>query len=104
MSGRYPPGPVFKLAVALAALESGAAIAADKVFCPGRVKHGDRYYHCWKRHGHGAVDMVEAIAGSCDVYFYDRALKVGIGRIADMARRLGFGSPLGLDLPSEAGA
>ena len=103
VSGRYPPGSVFKLAVALAALESGAVAAADKVFCSGRVKHGDRYYHCWKRSGHGAVDMVEAIAGSCDVYFYDRALKIGIGRIAEMARRLGFGSPLGLDLPSEAG-
>lgn len=103
VSGRYPPGSVFKLAVALAALESGAVGAADKVFCPGRVKHGDRYYHCWKRHGHGAVDMVEAIAESCDVYFYDRALKIGIGRIAAMARRLGLGSPLGLDLPSEAG-
>ena len=102
-SGRYPPGSVFKLAVALAALESGAVMAADKVLCPGRVKHGDRYYHCWKRHGHGAVDMVEAIAVSCDVYFYDRALKIGIGRIAEMARRLGLGSPLGLDLPSEAG-
>ena len=103
VSGRYPPGSTFKLAVALAALESGAVAAADKVFCPGRVKHGDRFYHCWKRGGHGAVDMVDAISRSCDVYFYDRALKVGIGRIADMAQRLGLGRPLGLDLPSESG-
>ena len=103
VSGQYPPGSTFKLAVALAALESGAVDPRRTVTCHGRMKLGNHMFHCWKRTGHGAVDMRAGIARSCDVYFYDTALKVGIERIAAMARRLGFGERLGIDLPNEAG-
>ncbi len=102
VAGQYPPGSTFKPVVALAALEAGAVDPEETVFCPGHRRLGDRRFHCWKRGGHGKVAMREAIARSCDVYFYDVALRVGIERIAAMAHRLGFGEPLGLDLPNEA--
>ena len=102
VSGQYPPGSVFKLAVALAALEAGAVDPGDRVFCSGRIVLGDRAFHCWKRGGHGWMDMRDGIAQSCDVYFYDIALKAGIERIAAMAARLGFGERLGVELPNEA--
>jgi penicillin-binding protein 2 len=103
VSGQYPPGSTFKLAVALAALESGMVSAGHNVYCPGHMKLGNRRFHCWKRGGHGRLGMVEALSQSCDVYFYDIALKVGIKRIAETAHKLGLGSRLGVDLPSEAG-
>lgn len=102
VSGQYPPGSVFKLAVALAALEAGAVDPGDRVFCGGRIVLGDHAFHCWKRGGHGWMDMRDGIARSCDVYFYDTALKAGIERIAAMAARLGFGARLGVELPNEA--
>ena len=102
VSGQYPPGSVFKLAVALAALEAGAVDPGDRVFCGGRILLGDHAFHCWKRGGHGWMDMRDGIARSCDVYFYDTALKAGIERIAAMAARLGFGERLGVELPNEA--
>jgi penicillin-binding protein 2 len=102
ISGQYPPGSTFKLAVAVAALESGVLGAGHSVYCPGHMKLGNRRFHCWKRGGHGRLGMVEALAQSCDVYFYDIALKVGIKRIAETAHKLGLGNRLGIDLPSEA--
>ncbi|MBL28351.1 MAG: penicillin-binding protein 2 [Rhodospirillaceae bacterium] len=101
ISGQYPPGSTFKLVVALAALESGVVTESHRVWCPGHMTLGNRRFHCWKRGGHGHLTMVEAIAQSCDVYFYDLSLKVGIDRIAAMANRLGLGSTLALDLPGE---
>ena len=102
VAGRYPPGSTFKPAVALAALEAGAVDPDRTVFCGGRMKLGNHAFHCWKRGGHGHLAMRDAIAQSCDIYFYDIALKVGIERIAAMAERLGLGPRLGLDLPNEA--
>ena len=69
------------------------------VYCPGYYRLGDSIFHCWKRGGHGRLSMVEAIAQSCDVYFYDLALRAGVDSIADMARRLGFGETFNLGLP-----
>jgi penicillin-binding protein 2 len=103
VSGQYPPGSTFKLAVALAALESGLVGAGHSVYCPGHMKLGNRRFHCWKRGGHGRLGLVEALSQSCDVYFYDIALKIGIKRIAETAEKLGLGNRLGIDLPSEAG-
>ncbi len=100
-TGEYPPGSTFKLIVALAALEAGIVGPDDGVFCPSFMTIGNRRFHCWKRGGHGTLSMADAIAQSCDVYFYDIALKVGIERIAAMAKRLGLGVHLGLDLPNE---
>jgi penicillin-binding protein 2 len=102
VAGQYPPGSTFKLIVALAALEAGAVDPNSTVYCPGHMQLGRHRFHCWKRGGHGKLGMIDGIAKSCDVYFYDTALKVGIKGIAAMARRLGLGARLGFDLPGEA--
>jgi len=101
ISGQYAPGSTFKMIVALAALEKGVITPEQKVFCEGHMELGNAKFHCWKKHGHGAQDMVEAIMHSCDVYFYEIARRTGINRIAAMARRFGLGSVMGLDLPGE---
>ncbi len=101
IGGQYPPGSTFKMMVALAALETGVAGPDYEVFCPGYVQLGDHQFHCWKRWGHGRLKLVDAIAQSCDVYFYDLARRLGVDAIADMARRFGLGQTLGIDLPGE---
>ncbi len=101
ISGQYPPGSTFKMAVALAALERGVMPPTAKVYCSGSVKLGNAEFHCWKKGGHGSVDMEAAITQSCDVYFYEIAKRIGIDRIGAMARRLGLGDRLGIDLPGE---
>ncbi len=101
IAGQYPPGSTFKLMVALAALEAGVASPDYEVYCPGFLQLGDHQFHCWKRWGHGQLALVDAIAQSCDVYFYDLARRVGVDAIAAMAHRFGFGQTLGIDLPGE---
>lgn len=101
IAGRYAPGSTFKMAVLLAALEKGVVSPDTEVFCPGHMELGNARFHCWKEHGHGHVDADAAIAQSCDVYFYEVARRTGIERIAAMAKRLGFGEALGIDLPGE---
>jgi penicillin-binding protein 2 len=100
ISGQYAPGSTFKIAVMLAALEAGIP-PEHSVFCPGHVKLGNQRFHCWKRHGHGAMKMIDAMRESCDVWFYRVALKLGIDKISDAARRLGLGETLGIDLDGE---
>ena len=90
VEGLYPPGSTFKIVVALAALESGAISPKKTVFCPGHWDYGDRRYHCWEQKGHGYVDLIGALKHSCDVYFYQLALKIGIDAIKRMALKLGF--------------
>lgn len=90
IEGLYPPGSTFKIVVALAALESGAISPKEKVFCPGFWEYGDHKYHCWEKHGHGYVDMYGALKHSCDIYFYQLALKIGIDAIKHMALKLGL--------------
>ena len=102
IAGQYPPGSTFKMVVALAALENGVVGPDHKVTCTGEMELGDHVFHCWKRYGHGERRMVDAIEQSCDIYFYDIARRVGIDRIAEMARRLGLGQATGIDLPGEA--
>lgn len=101
LSGQYPPGSTFKMMVALAGLESGITTRGHTVFCNGKVKLGNGTFHCWKRAGHGKMDLGRAIEQSCDVYFYDIAKRVGIDRIAEMANRFGLGMRSGIELPSE---
>ena len=101
IAGQYPPGSTFKMIVVLAALESGALTPQHRVTCTGEIEFGDRIFHCWKRGGHGTLAMLEAIEQSCDVYFYDISLRVGVDRIAAMARRFGLGEPTGIDLAGE---
>lgn len=91
IAGGYPPASTFKMVVMLAALESGLIDPDDKILCLGKVRLGNRNFHCWKRQGHGRVDMRDALKQSCDTYFYDIAQVVGMEKIADVARRLGLG-------------
>lgn len=99
--GQYAPGSTFKMVVALAALEAGAIEPHQTVWCPGHMTLGGHRFHCWKREGHGHMNLLEGIKQSCDVYFYEIAKRTGVDRIADMARRFGLGSTMDLDLPGE---
>jgi len=101
IAGQYPPGSVFKIAVALAALERGVITPAQRIFCPGYYTLGDARFHCWRKHGHGWVDLHTGISRSCDVYFYELARRLGVDRISQMANRLGLGGVHDLDLPGE---
>ena len=103
ISGLYAPGSTFKMIVALAALEGGIAGPEQLFYCRGHLRLGNAKFHCWKRGGHGWVNMRQGLQQSCDVYFYELAKKVGIDRIAKMATRLGLGSPMGIELPGEKG-
>lgn len=101
ISGVYPPGSTFKMITALAGLKAGVINKHTTVFCPGYYELGNDKFHCWKKHGHGKVDLTEALAQSCDTYFYKMSTEVGIDAIADMARRFGMGSKLGFELAEE---
>ena len=100
VQGTYPPASTFKMVVAMAALEQGLVDPEDTVFCPGYLEVAGRRFHCWKRSGHGRVDMQDSIEQSCDVYFYTLALKVGIENISAMSNRFGLG--LRYDVPMSA--
>jgi penicillin-binding protein 2 len=103
ITGMYPPGSTFKPVVALAALTSGAMSPAARVHCSGARALGSHVFHCWKRGGHGSMDMHSAIKQSCDVYFYECARRTGIEAIAATARKLGLGQTYGLEVPGEKG-
>jgi penicillin-binding protein 2 len=96
----YPPGSTFKMVTALAALEAGLITAEDTVHCPGHLEVSGRKFHCWKRAGHGHMNLELSLRESCDVYYYDLALKVGIENISAMARKLGLGEKH--DIPMSA--
>ena len=101
ISGEYHPGSVFKLVVAIAALEEGVISKDFRVSCPGKFFFGKNEFRCWKKEGHGSLDLMGAIAKSCDVYFYTLGLKVGIDRIEKWAKKLGLGERTGIDLTFE---
>jgi len=98
---QQPPGSVFKIVTAIAALEEHLIDPDTKFFCPGYYTLGTRTFKCWKKGGHGAMDMKNGIIESCDVYFYNLALRVGIDRIAQYAQLLGFGEKTGVELDDE---
>lgn len=97
----YPPGSVFKIITAMAGLENKILSPSDSYFCPGYFKLGPRQAACWKKDGHGWVNLKRAIVNSCDVAFYNIGLKVGLERITDYARKFGFGSKTKIELPWE---
>jgi penicillin-binding protein 2 len=99
--GLYAPGSTFKMAVALAGLESHSITPSDRINCPGYLDLGDTRFHCWSKYGHGSLDLHGGLKNSCDVFFYEVARRTGIDRIADMAHRLGLGTELDLDLPGQ---
>ncbi len=96
----YAPGSTFKMIVALAALESGKVKGQDTISDPGYFFH-DRTFYDWKPGGHGQVDLIKALKVSCDTYFYQAGLKIGIDDIARMARQFGLGKITGIELPGE---
>ncbi|MEL6100294.1 MAG: penicillin-binding protein 2 [Pseudomonadota bacterium] len=100
VQGTYPPGSTFKMITAMAALEAGLISAQETVWCPGHLEVAGRRFHCWKRVGHGHMNLEESLKQSCDVYYYDLAVKVGIENISAMARQLGLG--MRHDLPMSA--
>ncbi|QBF30259.1 penicillin-binding protein 2 [Thalassococcus sp. S3] len=91
VQGTYPPGSTFKMITAMAALEDGLIGPDETVWCPGFLEVAGRRFHCWKRAGHGHVDLQNSLKQSCDVYYYDLALKVGQDKISAMAQRFGLG-------------
>ena len=96
----YPPGSVWKIITGLAILEHGIN-ANKKVFCSGSTKVGNQVYKCWKKSGHGPMDLKNAIYNSCNVYFYEMSQQTGINNIHNVADILGFGNQTGLGLPGE---
>ena len=103
LRGQYPPGSTFKPFMALAALEEGIITPETQFNCRGSLPFGGRTFHCWKRSGHGRVDLKQALAQSCDVYFYKVGQRLGIQKIAQAARRFGLGQDLGLSLAASPG-
>jgi penicillin-binding protein 2 len=101
ISGQYPPGSTYKLIVAATALEEGIITPDTKIFCKGSFALGNRTYRCWKKHGHGWVNLHQAIVESCDVYFYTVGKMLGVDKIAEYAKRFGLGEAAGIDLPNE---
>ncbi|MBH1991254.1 MAG: penicillin-binding protein 2 [Sphingomonadaceae bacterium] len=101
LQGLYPPGSTVKPMVALALLEAGVG-PQETVGCSGAIRVGNTLFHCHKRRGHGAVNMRTAIAQSCDIYFYQMAQRIGMDRIAAMARRVGMGQRFDLPFPSQS--
>ncbi|HTN10127.1 MAG TPA: penicillin-binding transpeptidase domain-containing protein, partial [Acetobacteraceae bacterium] len=99
VAGLYSPGSTFKMVVAIAALEAKTVSPTETIFCPGYLDFGDRRFHCWKRGGHGHLDMRGGLKHSCDVYFYETARRTGMDRIAAMANRFGLGVKLDIELP-----
>jgi penicillin-binding protein 2 len=103
INGRYPPASPFKLAIAAMALKRGIVDFDTHMPepCTGSYQLGNRAFHCWKRTGHGSLDLVGAIAASCDIYFYQLGLKLGLDVILKDGTLLGFHDRTGIDLPSE---
>ena len=99
IQGLYAPGSTFKMIVAIAGLYYGVINKSTQHFCSGKISLGDRLYHCWKNNGHGSMNVENAIKESCDVFFYEISKKIGIDKIAKVAKDFGLGKvydiPLG---------
>jgi len=101
-NGLYPPGSTLKIITAIDLLERGLIDPREKIECTGVYQLGDREFRCWKPEGHGLVNLREALAQSCNIYFYKAVQRLTLDQWAQRSRAFGFGSPTGIDLPSEA--
>jgi penicillin-binding protein 2 len=103
LQGQYPPGSTWKLATTVVGLETGAVTMNDHmpISCTGGMQYGNRYFRCWDKRGHGSLSLQGAIAKSCDVYFYQLGLKLGLARLLAGGVSLGMDSKAGIDLPEE---
>jgi penicillin-binding protein 2 len=102
VQSHYPPGSTYKAFVAAAGLQAGLVDPSVPVYCPGSFRLGRRTYRCWKKEGHGPMNLHSALVQSCDVYFYQLGLRLGIDRLAEYARGFGLGRPTGIGLAHEA--
>jgi penicillin-binding protein 2 len=102
IQGQYAPGSTFKIITATAALEEGVITPSTTFYCPGYVRLYNRVFHCHLAGGHGVVDVRQALAKSCNVFFYQVGVRLEIDRLAKWAKRMGLGTPTGVDLPHEA--
>lgn len=102
LQAEYPPASTYKILTALAGLEEGIIDAHTEFHCPGHLWFGDRSFRCWRKWGHGTVNLHKALAESCDVYFYHVGTQLGIDRLAWYAKAFGLGAATGLDLGHEA--
>jgi penicillin-binding protein 2 len=98
-SGLYAPGSTFKMATALAGLESKVVSPGERIHCPGYLDFGDTRFHCHAKNGHGGMDLKNALKFSCDVYFYEIVRRVGVDRLSAQCARLALGVDPGIDLP-----
>ncbi len=103
IAGQYPPGSTFKMIVALAALREGVAGIHRHVDCKGDFEIGGARFRCWKKRGHGPTDLNKALRESCDVWFYQIGLELGIDKLSQAAKEFGLGAPVGYPLPGERG-
>jgi len=101
IQGQYPAGSVFKIVTAIAGLESGVITPSTPFHCTGAFSYGNRDFRCWKQGGHGTLSLHRAIVESCDIYFYQAGLKVGVDLIAHYAKEFGLGKATGILLPHE---
>ena len=101
LQGQYPPGSTYKIVTALAALEERVITPTTSFYCNGTLPFGNRVFHCWRKGGHGQVELHKAIVQSCDVYFYQVGQRVGVDRLARYARLFGLGELTGISLPHE---
>lgn len=97
----YPPGSTYKMITALAGLARGVITKDTTFFCPGHISFGNRTYNCWRHGGHGTVDLKRAISESCDVYFYQVGMRVGVDGLAEIANKLGLGIKTGVEMEHE---
>jgi penicillin-binding protein 2 len=102
ISGTYPPGSIFKIIVAAAGLETNKINPKSKMHCSGSFKVGNRDFFCWNLEGHGMLNLTQAIAHSCNVFFYRLGLALGVEKLTSFAYKFGLGSATGIDLPYEA--
>ena len=102
LQAQYPPGSIFKIVTAVAAIEKGVVSEETTFICRGSFYYGDRSYGCWKKGGHGEVNLHRALVESCDVYFYQVGIKVGIDYISKVSREFGLGKKTGILLGGEA--
>jgi penicillin-binding protein 2 len=103
IQGQYPPGSTYKMITAIAGLEEKIITPETTYYCNGALPFGNRVFHCWRKGGHGKVDLHKAIVQSCDVYFYNVGNRLGVDRLARYAQLFGLGQPTGINLYGEKG-
>lgn len=101
LQGQYPPGSTWKPFIAVAGLEEDVVDKKFAPMCVGRMWFGRRWFHCWRRGGHGEVSLLESLKHSCDIYYYKLGIELGVDRMAQYVRLFGFDRATGIDLPGE---